>query len=108
MGLFGRGIILRLAPCVERAVHFSRVVHCRSPESRGEVFRERPEEPIPLGETLCARGVWLGSTRIAQPFDPDPPGLARNVGDALHSAYKGDLQYEYVDEGGVLRVTWTR
>lgn len=36
------------------------------------------------------------------------PGLARSLGDALHHAYQGELDYEYPDEGGVLRVRWSR
>lgn len=36
------------------------------------------------------------------------PRLARNIGDALESAYEGELDYQYSDEGNILRVTWTR
>lgn len=36
------------------------------------------------------------------------PGLARNIGDAVHSAWEGELGYTDSDEGNVLRVTWTR
>jgi hypothetical protein len=36
------------------------------------------------------------------------PGLARSLGDALHHAYQGALDYTYPDEGGVLRVRWAR
>ena len=35
-------------------------------------------------------------------------GLARNIGDALHDAYDGELDYAYTDEGSLLRVTWSR
>jgi NMD protein affecting ribosome stability and mRNA decay len=35
-------------------------------------------------------------------------GLARNIGDAIHSAYEGDLDYEYTDGGNLLRVQWKR
>ena len=35
-------------------------------------------------------------------------GLARNIGDALHSAYEGELDYRYPGDGGVLRVHWVR
>ncbi len=34
--------------------------------------------------------------------------LARDIGDALHAAYQGELRYDYVEEGSVLRVEWTR
>jgi hypothetical protein len=36
------------------------------------------------------------------------PGLARSLGDALHHAYGGELDYHYPEEGGVLRVRWSR
>lgn len=36
------------------------------------------------------------------------PGLARSLGDALHHAYRGELDYHYPEEGGVLRVRWSR
>lgn len=34
--------------------------------------------------------------------------LARALGDALHHAYDGDLDYDYVKGADVLRVTWCR
>jgi NMD protein affecting ribosome stability and mRNA decay len=34
--------------------------------------------------------------------------LARSIGDAIHRAYEGELDYEYVKEGTVLRVGWRR
>jgi hypothetical protein len=36
------------------------------------------------------------------------PGLARSLGDALHHAYGGALDYHYPEEGTVLRVRWAR
>jgi len=36
------------------------------------------------------------------------PNLARAIGDAVHGAYKGELDYHYPSGGGVLRVRWTR
>ena len=35
-------------------------------------------------------------------------GFARNLGDALESAYAGELDYQYTKEGSCLRVTWRR
>lgn len=35
-------------------------------------------------------------------------GLARNIGDALQRAYEGELDYQYTEEGSILRVTWSR
>lgn len=34
--------------------------------------------------------------------------MARTIGDAVHSAYKGDLDYRYTDESNILRVNWRR
>jgi hypothetical protein len=35
-------------------------------------------------------------------------GLARNIRDTLHHAYEGDLEYQYTEEGNLLRVSWRR
>ena len=34
--------------------------------------------------------------------------LARGIGDALHHAYQGELEYHYNDQENLLRVVWTR
>ncbi len=34
--------------------------------------------------------------------------LARHIGDALHRAYKGDLQFTYSDEQKFVRLSWHR
>lgn len=34
--------------------------------------------------------------------------LARALGSAVHSAYKGEVKYDYADEQTLLRVTWER
>lgn len=34
--------------------------------------------------------------------------LTRAAGEAIHHAYKGDLQYQYTSEDILLRVTWAR
>jgi hypothetical protein len=36
------------------------------------------------------------------------PGLARTIGDALQRAYEGELDYQYTEEGNILRVRWKR
>lgn len=35
-------------------------------------------------------------------------GMARAIGDAVHSAYKGELCYQYSDESNILHVAWKR
>lgn len=34
--------------------------------------------------------------------------LARSIGEAVHHAYQGDLEFHYNPEQNLLRVTWTR
>lgn len=34
--------------------------------------------------------------------------LARGIGDAIHHAYEGDIDYQYTKEDIMLRVVWTR
>jgi hypothetical protein len=34
--------------------------------------------------------------------------LARGIGEALHRAYEGEIDYQYTKEDIMLRVTWTR
>jgi NMD protein affecting ribosome stability and mRNA decay len=36
------------------------------------------------------------------------PHLARRIGEALHDAYKGELEYHYNKEDNLLRVVWSR
>lgn len=36
------------------------------------------------------------------------PHLARGIGEALHHAYAGDLDYQYTKGDNLLRVTWRR
>lgn len=33
--------------------------------------------------------------------------LARSIGEALHHAYRGELEYHYSPEADQLRVSWT-
>ena len=34
--------------------------------------------------------------------------LPRRIAEALHSAYKGELEFHYADQEYFLRATWTR
>lgn len=36
------------------------------------------------------------------------PNLARSIGESLHNAYSGNLQFHYVQEDNLLRATWRR
>jgi hypothetical protein len=63
--------------------------------------REKTEHPLKRILKIEDRGEeFLVSTT--------DPHLARGIGDALHDAYKGELDYHYPDEGELLSVSWTR
>jgi len=34
--------------------------------------------------------------------------LARGIGEAIHHAYEGDIDYQYTKEDIMLRVSWSR
>jgi uridine phosphorylase len=70
-----------------------RVRHCEEVEKK-----EHPLQRIMAIES-DAEGAVVTTT---------DPHLARRIGDALHDAYKGELEYHYNKEENLLRVAWTR
>jgi len=70
-----------------------RVRNCEETEKRGH-----PLERLMAIEDLEG-GVLVTTTGTH---------LARRIGDALHDAYKGDLDYHYNKEENLLRVAWRR
>ena len=70
-----------------------RMRHCEEAEKR-----EHPLQRIMAIET-DAEGTVVTTT---------DPHLARRIGDALHDAYKGELEYHYNKDENLLRVAWTR
>ncbi|MBI3328724.1 MAG: hypothetical protein HYZ81_18730 [Nitrospinae bacterium] len=44
-------------------------------------------------------GIFLTTTDIH---------LVRGIGEAVHRAYQGTLAFHYIEEGSILRVSWTR
>jgi len=60
--------------------------------------REHPLQPI-MAIDEADGGLRLTTTDIH---------LARDMGAALHAAYKGKLEYHYNDAENLLRVHWTR
>ena len=50
--------------------------------------------------------VVAGATEIEISFTD--AHLARGIGDAIHHAYEGDIDYQYTKEDIMLRVTWAR
>jgi NMD protein affecting ribosome stability and mRNA decay len=63
--------------------------------------KERAEHPLQriIAIQAQADGLLVTTTDIH---------LARGIGDALHSAYKGELGYHYNKEENLLRVEWRR
>jgi NMD protein affecting ribosome stability and mRNA decay len=87
---------------------------------RGEFVRRHEEEILALVRNIEEREkAQRPLKRIMRIEDTDDDAdsmriattdasLARDIGDALHSAYQGELSYDYVEEGSVLRVEWER
>jgi NMD protein affecting ribosome stability and mRNA decay len=83
----------------------------------GEFFREHREELLSLVRNIESRekaehplkrilgtenrdgAVLITTTDIH---------LARTIGDALHHAYEGKLDYQYAEESKILHVSWER
>ena len=63
--------------------------------------RERAEHPL---KRIMAVEESAGEIRLSF----TEAHLARNIGEAVRDAYKGELDYHYADEDIMLRVTWTR
>lgn len=63
--------------------------------------RERAEHPLKriIGSEEQAGGVVFTFTDAH---------LARGIGEAIHHAYEGELDYQYTKEDIMLRVTWSR
>jgi hypothetical protein len=54
-------------------------------------------------------GVTSEYGRYVKPLrGPQRVSLARSIGDAIHHAYQGELDYRYPEGSGVLRVHWRR
>lgn len=70
--------------------------------ARNREAHEKAEHPLQriMGiEHADDDGVLITATGIH---------LARDIGEAVHAAYKGELQYHYNKEENLLRVLWTR
>jgi len=67
---------------------------------RNEEKREKAEHPLKRIMSAEEKG---GMTLVTT----TDMHLARGIGEALHHAYKGELDYHYNPEENLLRVTWT-
>jgi NMD protein affecting ribosome stability and mRNA decay len=79
------------------ATHRDEVLHL----ARNRAAHEKSEHPL---ERIMAiedveHGVLITTTDTH---------LARNIGEAVHAAYKGELEYHYNKEENLLRVQWAR
>ena len=68
---------------------------------KNEEAREKGEHPLKRIMKIEdeGRGVQVTTTDIH---------LARRIGDALHDAYQGELEYHYNEDEHLLRVVWMR
>jgi len=62
---------------------------------------EKPEHPMQRIMAIEPDGEGLLVTTT-------DPHLARRIGEALHDAYKGELDFHYNKEDNLLRVSWRR
>lgn len=70
--------------------------------AKNEEAREKAEHPlkrIMAIEDQADGGVEITTTDIH---------LARGIGEALHHAYQGELEYHYNEQENLLRVVWQR
>jgi len=68
---------------------------------RGAEEREAKEHPLKRIMQISESGNELQVTTCEA-------SLARAIGNAIHHAYQGELDYHYSDGGDVLRVHWKR
>lgn len=68
---------------------------------RNHEMKEKAEHPLQRIMAIedNAEGVTVTTTDTH---------LARDIAQALHNAYKGDLEFRYNKEDNLLRATWTR
>ena len=84
---------------------------------RGEFFLAHRDEILQLVRNRETHERAEHPLQRIIAIEPSPDGalitttdihLARNIGDALHSAYKGELEYHYNRQENLLRVEWRR
>lgn len=80
------------------------VAHADEIRGLARNLEERQSREHPLERILRIREREEGGLEIAT----TDSHLARGIGDALHHAYQGDLDYHYVEVENLLRVHWRR
>lgn len=83
----------------------------------GAFFQEHREELLHLIHNEASRSKAEHPLKRIMKIEDQAEGLlitttdihlARGIGDALHHAYQGDLEYHYNDQEYLLRVLWQR
>jgi len=79
------------------AAHRDEVLHL----ARNREAHEKSEHPLEriMAVEDVGQGVLITTTDTH---------LARDIGEAVHAAYKGELEYHYNKEENLLRVQWAR
>jgi NMD protein affecting ribosome stability and mRNA decay len=84
---------------------------------KGEFFRENREQILQLvkhheahekAEHALQRIMAVEDTGDGVLVTTTDAHLARDIAEALHKAYKGDLDYHYNKEDNLLRASWSR
>jgi len=69
--------------------------------ARNEEARAKAEHPL-------KRIIAIENEKDAILITTTDPHLARGIGEAVHHAYHGELDFHYVEESNLVRVTWKR
>lgn len=79
------------------SAHRDEILHL----ARNVEEREKSEHPLRriMAVEDQADGILVTTTAME---------TARTIGDAVHHAYQGELDYRYTDEANILRVNWRR
>lgn len=84
---------------------------------KGEFFKTHQDEILRLVRNEEARQKTEHPLKRIMKIEPHDDGtlitttdihLARGIGEALHQAYQGELEYHYNEEENLLRVVWKR
>jgi len=68
----------------------------------------RHQEALARAEHPLARIIEIKENEDGTLITTTDPHLARRIGEAVHHACAGELDFHYAEESNVLRVTWKR
>jgi len=84
---------------------------------KGQFFREHREEILNLARHEEQKANVEHPLQRIMAIEDQEDGilltttdthLARGIGEAVHRAYQGELDFRYVEESSMLQVSWTR